>query len=143
MQLRKRVTVALTALLFCGLFAGLFITVNHIFVPKSDEGDWALAQTYGGFYAMPSNSVDVVFLGSSYGAAAFSPKILEEDYGIRSYNLCCEQQSIFTSYYWLQEALRFQSPKVLILDPMLLFPWDEGSPINSPEPFTRAASICA
>lgn len=139
MQLYKKVTAFLTAIAACGLFAGLLMTTNYILIPKQDEGAWALAATYGGFYAEPKASVDVLFLGSSYGAAAFSPEVLEQEYGIRSHNLCCEQQSIFTSYYWLREALRFQSPKVVILDPMLLFSWDEDSPINSPEPFTRAA----
>ncbi|MCR4705759.1 MAG: hypothetical protein K5641_06825 [Lachnospiraceae bacterium] len=136
---QKIIRYALAALCALGVFAYITIYLTQVFTPGQDEGDWALGSTYAGFYAEPEASIDVLFLGSSYGAAAFSPNVLVETCGIRSYNLCCEQQSIFTSYYWLKEALRFQSPKVVVLDPMLLFPWDEGSPINSPEPFTRAA----
>ena len=136
---RKKTLNALVALCALGAFVYLTIYLTQIFTPKQDEGDWALASTYGSFYEEPTGTVDVLFLGSSYGAAAFSPKVLEEDFGIRSHNLCCEQQSVFTSYYWLQEALRFQSPKVVIFDPMLLYPWDEETVLNSPEPFTRAA----
>ncbi len=139
MQTRKKITALLTALIACGLFTVLFLSINRIFIPNRTDDVWSVDSTYGSFYEEPENSMDVLFLGSSFGACAFSPTVLEEEFGIRSHNLCCEQQSIFTSYYWLQEALRFQSPKVVIMDPMLLFLWDEESPLNSSEPFTRAA----
>ena len=37
-------------------------------------------------------------------------------YGIRSYNLGCEQQSLVVMYYWLKEALKYQSPEAVVID---------------------------
>ena len=36
-------------------------------------------------------------------------------------NLGSNSQSLWTSYYWLKEALHYQSPKVVILDTYSLF----------------------
>lgn len=65
---------------------------------------------------MQKDTVDVLFLGSSHGVTSFLPQELYNQYGITGYNLGCEQQGMVTSYYWLKEALRYQSPKAVVLD---------------------------
>jgi hypothetical protein len=65
--------------------------------------------------------VDVLFLGSSQTAAGFNPQNLYDSFGIRSYNLGSNHQSLWASYYWLREALGRQSPKVVVLDCYELF----------------------
>ncbi len=80
-----------------------------------------LTETYRGFYRMKKDTVDVLFLGSSQTAAGFNPQNLYDSFGIRSYNLGSNHQSLWASYYWLREALGRQSPKVVVLDCYELF----------------------
>ena len=118
----------------------LVMQVNYILMPKYYFDDnWPVTTTYKGFYQMEKNSVDVLFFGSSHGAAAFNPQVLYDMKGIRSYNLSCEQQSMFTTYYWLEEALRFQSPKVVVLDMLMLYEYEHTEPLNCEESRTRKA----
>nr|MBQ8253391.1 hypothetical protein [Lachnospiraceae bacterium]MBQ8253829.1 hypothetical protein [Lachnospiraceae bacterium] len=114
--------------------------VNYILMPKYYFDDnWPVTTTYKGFYQMEENTVDVLFFGSSHGAAAFNPQVLYDMHGIRSYNLSCEQQTPLTAYYWLQEALRFQTPKVVILDTLMLYEYEHTEPLNCEESRTRKA----
>lgn len=129
-----RLIVFLVLLLFC------LSAVNKVLIPKYYyNSDWPTTSTFMDFYNMEKNTIDVLFLGSSHCAAAFSPIELYEKYGIRSYNLGCEQQNILLSYYWLQEALRFQKPQYVFLDTFMLFPYDENSALNTSEATTRKA----
>ncbi len=86
---------------------------------------------------MDKNTVDVLFLGSSVTVNAFIPQELYNTYGIRSYNLGCEQQSMYLTYYWLREALRFQTPKAVVLDTKFMWPVHPEDPINTVEALTR------
>lgn len=83
--------------------------------------------------------MDVVFLGSSHGVTSFLPQELYDQYGITSYNLGCEQQGMVTSYYWLREALRYQSPKAVVLECYFCFPYMVDEPLNTEESYTRKA----
>ena len=102
---------------------GLLLSVYFkVFTPKIyDYNEWATTSTYSGFYELQDNTVDVIFMGSSGGQSAFSPQQLYKEFGITSYNLSCEQQSFFTSYYWLMEALRFQKPKAVVIETSAFF----------------------
>lgn len=114
--------------------------INRLLLPKYFyNADWATTSTYMDFYHMERDTIDVLFLGSSHCTAAFSPVEIYEKYGIRSYNLGCEQQNLLLSYYWLQEALRFQDPKIVVLDTFMLFPYDTQAALNTSEATTRKA----
>lgn len=116
------------------------LAVNRILTPKSYYDDmWPTTSTYQGFYQMERDSVDVLFLGSSCAAAGLNPQELYDSYGIRSYNLGCEGQSLLTSYYWLEEALRFQSPKAVVLEVFFVFLYNRDEPLNTAESCTRKA----
>lgn len=86
-------------------------------------------------------SIDVLALGSSHIVSAFSPQELYNNYQITSYNLGCEQQNLVVSYYWLKEALQYQSPKTVILDVYMLFHYElgEGGGLNTSEACMRKA----
>ena len=97
------------------------------------SGFWAVTQnkvvlvndnptiTYLNFYKLPKNSADVIFLGGSHARDAFIPQELYDNYGITSYNLACSAQPVILSYYWLKEAMRYQRPKVVVLDTFFVF----------------------
>ena len=112
------------------LGAALLLTLlglEDILVPKFHlrNCEWPTTATYRQFYRMEPNSLDVLFLGSSVCVNGFSPQVLYDEFQLRSYNLGSEQQSIPMSYFWLEEALRFQSPKAVVLDVRFCFPYED------------------
>lgn len=113
--------------------------VNSLFYPKSTyvSSAWPSTSTYNGFYKMQKNSVDVIFIGSSVAGNAFCPQQIYNEYGIRSYNLSSEQQSLFLSYYWIKEAYRFQNPKAIVVDLTFLRRCHPEDPLNTVESLTR------
>lgn len=134
----KHKKFAVRLVLFLALLTAALEYTNKILIPKYYyNSDWPTTSTYLDFYDMDKNSVDVLFLGSSHCAAAFSPVELYRKHGIRSYNLGCEQQNLLVSYYWLLEALRFQSPEYVFLDVFMLFPYNEDEILNTSEESMR------
>ena len=127
----------------CGLFLALLIAsllgINGILEGKYllKNSDWPTTSTYRQFYEMEEDSIDVLFLGSSLVVNAVIPQEIYNEYGIRSYNLASEQQSIFLSYYWLREALRFQHPAAVVLDTKFMWLIHPESVINTTEALTR------
>ena len=132
---------AIEAVLILVMLGVTFTAVNRLLLPKYYyNGDWPATSTFLDFYNMDKDSVDVLFLGSSHCTAAFSPVELYEKYHIKSYNLGSEQQNLLISYYWLQEALRYQKPAYVFLDTYFLYPYsNETSPLNSSEATVRKA----
>lgn len=138
--MKKRLFFAVKALAFVLIMAIILHQLNYILMPKKYYNQkWSTTTTYKGFYQLENDSVDVVFLGSSHGASAFNPEKLFQDYGITSYNLGCEQQNLLVSYYWLKEALQYQTPKAVVLDALMLFDYNPSDPLNSSESHTRMA----
>ncbi len=137
--MRKRVLSAVRNIVFLLTLIGSLYFINQILMPKYilKNSVWPTTSSYNQFYDMEEDSVDVLFLGSSVVVNAFSPQEVYNHYGIRSYNLGSEQQSIFLSYFWLKEALRFQLPQVVVLDTRFLFELHPGEPINTVEELTR------
>ena len=138
--MKKEVPFLIRTIAFCFALWFIIMETNAILVPKKFFDDtWPTTSTYKGFYQMEKDSIDVLFLGSSHAAAGFNPQEIYDDFGIRSYNLGCEQQNMLVSYFWLKEALRYQTPKVVVLDTYMLFEFNRLEPLNTSEPSTRMA----
>lgn len=112
---------------------------NTILLPKTyiNNSIWPSTSKFNQFYDMDEDSIDVLFIGSSVVANAFSPQEIYDSYGIRSYNLASQQQSVFFNYFWLKEALKTQSPKVVVMDTKFLFTLHPESPVNTTEGIGR------
>ncbi|WP_406544301.1 hypothetical protein [Pseudobutyrivibrio sp.] len=133
--MKKILTKITKSIVFIALLAVVLYEVNEILVPKNNHLTtiWSSTDRYNQFYNMEKNTVDVIFLGSSVVANAMSPQEIYDDYGIRSYNLASSGQSIFFNYYWLKEALKYQSPKVVVLDSKFIFSVYPDSAVNTTE----------
>lgn len=131
--------ILLQGALFLALLAALLAGLNRLLVPKNylSNRSWPTTASINEFYAMETNSVDVLFLGSSVAVNHFAPQLLYDRFGIRAFNLGTEQQSILFSYWWLREALRFQSPKVVVLEGLFLQDCHPEFPANTSEGLTR------
>ncbi len=97
---------------------GLFIfgKLTHIFVPKWVFQTDPATPRIKGFYSEESNTMDVLVIGSSGIGRGYSPVTVWNKYGITSYNLGTAYQTMPCAYYLLKEALKYQNPKVVVLD---------------------------
>ena len=95
------VFLAIGVLLFCG-----FWKVFHFKYAKRLEL----------YYGLPKNTVDVLVTGSSHAHVHINPAILFEENGISAYILSSSNQPIWNSYYYIVEALKTQSPKLVIVE---------------------------
>lgn len=68
------------------------------------------------FYKQEKNSIDIIFLGSSHAYSSFNPYLIEEKTDLNGYCFCTQQQPMWITYYYLEEALKYQSPKYVVLE---------------------------
>lgn len=68
------------------------------------------------FFSMPRDTVDVLMLGTSHVYCSYVPKQMFDDAGISCASLATSSQSFQNSYWLLKEALKYQKPKVVIMD---------------------------
>lgn len=68
------------------------------------------------YYEQPKNSVDLLVMGSSHAYEGISTSALWKESGIAAYNLCGSAQPIWNTYYYMKEALKTQTPRVIVLD---------------------------
>ena len=138
--MKKNIKFAIKSLVFLALLAIVLGITTYILIPKFYyNSDWPTSSTFLGFYEMEENTIDVVFLGSSHCVSAFSPQYLYNEFGITSYNLGCEQQNLITSYYWLKECLKYQSPQVVVLENYLCYDYMPAYKMNCEENRLRKA----
>lgn len=117
MTVKKKLFLFIKLIIFLTLTLLVVNTVNNLLKPKYYyTEEWPTTNTYVDFYKLEKNSVDVLMFGSSHAVSSLNPQVIYDNYGITSYNLGCEQQSPLITYYWLREALKYQSPKVVIID---------------------------
>lgn len=103
-------TIKIIAFLICTLI--LFLFAVRILQFKSPDG----IDQMRAFYNNEENTVDVLFLGSSHMYTNVNTGILWSDYGISAYNLGAAEQPFWNAYYCLKEALKTQTPKVIVLE---------------------------
>ncbi len=93
----------LTAMLF---FAGLYWVTRIVTPTGSIES----------FYDEPSQTIDVLVVGGSHAMCSIAPVEIYDKTGLTTYNLATWSQPVWISYHYIQEALKYQSPQVVILD---------------------------
>lgn len=96
------------ALIFYTFYFG-YNYLNKLFrTPDVSYGD--------SFHNVREDSMDVIVLGSSHCQYSFSPTFFYGDTGLYSYVLGSAFQPLKVSYQMLREALKTQSPKLVVLE---------------------------
>ncbi|MBQ9827406.1 MAG: hypothetical protein IJM62_01855 [Lachnospiraceae bacterium] len=113
--MKDKATKILKAVCFCILAVLMTLHITRLFTPKW-LNSWDACRVESTFYTLDRDSVDVLFMGSSCGAAGIDPFQLYSEYGISSYNLNADQQTVLGVYYWLREALKTQSPRLVVVE---------------------------
>lgn len=109
--MKKNVIKLICFCLLLGLlFMGFWSVFQYRFV---DEDGIEGMQT---FYEAEDNTIDVMFFGSSHMFVNVNTAVLWDEYGIAAYNLGGSEQRMWNTYYYMKEALKTQTPKVLVVD---------------------------
>ncbi len=112
------------------LGAAILWLVQSLLVPKytmtSPEGSLT-----GEYYANTGGN-DVIFIGDCEVYENFSPVTLWTEYGIPSYIRGSAQQTIWQSFYLLEETLRHETPRVVVFN-VLSMKYDTPQSTGSPK----------
>jgi hypothetical protein len=105
--------------IFAAGFALIFLWVQRLLQPKymmASEYSSPETEIWSDFYAADKESIDVLYVGSSHVYNAVNTEVVEALTGYSGEVLAGSAQDIGTSYYYICEALRSQSPKYIFLD---------------------------
>ncbi|MGN0277942.1 MAG: hypothetical protein ACI4C4_01165 [Lachnospiraceae bacterium] len=76
--------------------------------------------TINTFHDMPINSIEVIGYGSSHMWRGLDPMVMYRNYGVGAFNYGCNWQHINTTFLFLQDSLRTQSPKIVLIETYLV-----------------------
>ena len=98
------------------LFLSLPVVLSPVFEPKylTQSREGSLTEEY--YRSVAETNHDVIFIGDCEVFESFIPAILWEEYGITSYVRGGAQQLVWHSYYMLEDALRYETPKVVVFN---------------------------
>lgn len=96
------------------LISMVFSVLDHIFIPKyvDENQDGCITRE---FYD-EKTKLNVMGLGSSTMYNAMSPVYLWEKYGITGYVRSNASQTLWQSYYLLEDAIKYNRPELVVLD---------------------------
>ena len=77
--------------------------------------------TWSAYLSEPENSIDVLFLGSSYAYCDWNPAVMYGESGLTGYVMGGSEQTPAITYWYLKEALRTQTPSVVVMEATSLF----------------------
>lgn len=101
---------------FLLLLALILVPVQRVMARKSLSGTWDMTNKVAGFYNEEEDQFEVMFFGPSHAYAAFSPLVIWEETGIKSYVFSTQQQPLWATYTYIKEALKTQSPTLIVLE---------------------------
>lgn len=103
----------LTALVFIVVLTGILYGMQRVL--KLNTGHRG-TDAVKGFYLEEPDSLDVVFLGASTMFCTADPKVLEAEFGIRSYDFGASAQPLRLTSLFATEVFKTQHPKVVCLE---------------------------
>ncbi|MGN0978545.1 MAG: hypothetical protein ACI4PH_10870 [Faecousia sp.] len=108
--------VKVIAFLLC--FCVVFGLLQEIFTPKYPNDSTMIVD---GFTELEDNSLDVLFIGSSQMFCGISPNTLREETGLESYVFGGSSQRLAVTAFYLELALKTQSPRIVLMDASKVF----------------------
>lgn len=117
---------------WCVAFAVLAAVVLGLLGNILRPAHTAYGSTWDAFLAEPKDSIDVLFLGSSYAYCDWNPGVMYGESGLTGYVMGGSEQTVGITYYYLKEALKTQTPSVVMMEGTGLFfqPYQSYTQIN-------------
>lgn len=120
MKTNSKIIRAIALILPLILTVAILICATPILQPKyitaSPEG--SLTEEY--YDSVKETKHDVLFIGDCEVYESFVPAVLWEEYGISSYVRGGAQQLVWHSYYMLEDALRYETPEIVVFNVLAL-----------------------
>ncbi|MBR1456189.1 MAG: hypothetical protein IJ594_03390 [Oscillospiraceae bacterium] len=107
---RRRECISI--LLALALLLALLLAAGWALVPEL----YISGTNWKRYRSEPAQSVDAIFVGSSMVFCDVAPGVIYENSGVTSYVVAGPEQSMAASYYYIRQALRTQSPKIVFLE---------------------------
>lgn len=105
----KRKSLLLLRVVCFILCAGFMLSfIANIFVQH--------ATTDTGFFKLPRNSVDILYLGNCHAYSTFMPTLIENKTGKNGFVYGGSSQDVKMTYFYLREALKTQSPEYVVME---------------------------
>ncbi|MCR5527516.1 MAG: RICIN domain-containing protein [Lachnospiraceae bacterium] len=118
--MKNKLIRIIKAAIFVILLALIIIVASIYLTPywrySNDPDDAGESARYENFYEMPENTLDYLVIGPSNSYHSLEPMQVYAYSGITGFDLGGPSQPMYCSYYWLKEALKTQSPKVVFVD---------------------------
>lgn len=112
---RHKEPLALVAFLLCAALA-LGLCGRILRPAHTDYGS-----TWSAYLQEPKDSIDVLYLGSSYAYCDWNPAEIYAASGLTGYVMGGSEQTPAITYWYLKEALKTQSPQVVVWEGSSLF----------------------
>lgn len=120
-ETRKTPKVSRFEWAWCAAFAVLAAVVLGLLGNILRPAHTTYGSTWNAFLAEPKDSIDVLFLGSSYAYCDWNPGAMYGESGLTGYVMAGGEQTVGITYYYLKEALKTQSPSVVVMEGSSLF----------------------
>lgn len=91
-------------------------TIMLILIPYTQRVSSSREALFEYYNYIPPDTVDVLCVGSSHIYCSINPSIMFRDYGIAAFDIAAGFQPMWCSYYYIEEVLKKQNPKCIILD---------------------------
>ncbi len=116
MKTRKKELIWAAAFLLVTALLIQLTTVVLRPVPNTTYGS-----TWNAFLAEPEDSIDVIWLGSSYAYCDVNPSVVYNSSGLTGFVMAGGEQPLSITYWYLKEILKTQSPAMVILEGTSLY----------------------
>lgn len=103
---------AIKVISFILIVAVILVSADRVLKVKYVDGIYSMQR----FYELDNDSVDVLFLGSSHAFETYNTSVLWDEYGIASFVLGGSAQPMWNTYFFMKEALKTQTPELIVLD---------------------------
>ena len=112
--MKKNMKTVLSVIAVLLVFAAVFCLVTRLLMPKymTDLVEGSMISQY----YRESGNHDVIFIGDCEVYANYSPMEMYRSQGITAYIRGTSQQLIWQSYYVLKETLKYETPRVVVLN---------------------------
>jgi hypothetical protein len=130
------VKLVVRCVVFAVIVGIIIFALNGIYTVRKTGfiNDWSDSFTIAGFYNEPKGSLDVLIFGTSTMNNGVQPAVLWNERGFTAYNRSSEIQSPLAAYYLLTESLKYQQPRVVVLNA----DWLYMPPLGYPEHLSNA-----
>ena len=108
----RALCITLAVLLLAAAVAVMTPILTPKYLTQSKEGSFT-AEYYA---SVAETTHDVLFIGDCEVFESFVPAILWEEYGITAYVRGGAQQLTWHSYYMLEDALRYETPRAVVFN---------------------------